>query len=320
MKRDAKVGLAVVLVVCVSLAVVFGRQLASGPVTEPTIADAGQELDVVDSLDSGGGTGVDEAGAAEPVVAAEPAIPIDEEGLEETLPEPEVRPTASTTAIEPAATEAPAAAAEPEVQPASEAVEIDRPDPEGLEPVDDEAAVAPSDDDFRLDREQATFDGGEETALVDVPGPAVAETLEPVAPAAPEAPAPAADSVEYTIATGDSLWKIARRFYGKGDDWDRIARANGLTHGSMLSVGSKLTIPGVKGAAGTAASPAPAPRAEAPAAADTRDYVVKGGDSFWKIAAKELGKGTRYVEIEKLNPGVSSSTLRVGQKIVIPEK
>ena len=59
---------------------------------------------------------------------------------------------------------------------------------------------------------------------------------------------------------------------------------------------------------------------EAAAPAGSQEYEVKSGDSFWKIAAKELGSGARYGEIAKLNPGVDSATLRVGQKILVPEK
>jgi LysM repeat protein len=41
-------------------------------------------------------------------------------------------------------------------------------------------------------------------------------------------------------------------------------------------------------------------------------YTVQGGDTFGSISAKT---GTSIAELERLNPGVSSNTLQVGQKL-----
>ena len=64
------------------------------------------------------------------------------------------------------------------------------------------------------------------------------------------------------------------------------------------------------------------PTATAPAATPgTREYTVKDGDSLWKIAANELGNGTRFEEILTLNPNITrTSTLSVGMKIKIPAR
>ena len=52
----------------------------------------------------------------------------------------------------------------------------------------------------------------------------------------------------------------------------------------------------------------------------TRDYVVKSGDSLWKIAAKQLGNGNRYDEIATLNSDVLSDdeNLTVGMHLKLP--
>ena len=42
---------------------------------------------------------------------------------------------------------------------------------------------------------------------------------------APEAPGASAES-EYTVVSGDSLSKIAKRFYGDANQWRRIFEAN----------------------------------------------------------------------------------------------
>lgn len=48
-----------------------------------------------------------------------------------------------------------------------------------------------------------------------------------------------------------------------------------------------------------------------------RTYTVKAGDSLWKIAATQLGNGSRWTEIQKLN-GLKSTTIYKGQVLKIP--
>lgn len=49
-------------------------------------------------------------------------------------------------------------------------------------------------------------------------------------------------------------------------------------------------------------------------------YVVRKGDTYWRIAAEQLGNGHRWKEIEALNPNVNMNALKVGQTIRIPVK
>ena len=55
---------------------------------------------------------------------------------------------------------------------------------------------------------------------------------------------------------------------------------------------------------------------------ETRVYIVKDGDSFWEIAASQLGDANRYKEIIKLNPNVSTNdkNLAVGMKLKMPTR
>ncbi len=82
-----------------------------------------------------------------------------------------------------------------------------------------------------------------------------------------------------------------------------------------------------------APAPAPAPAPKAPAKAPTpaptpapatagRWYVVQDGDNLWRIAASQLGSGTRYEEIAKLNADLlkSKNTLDVGMRLRLPAK
>ena len=91
-----------------------------------------------------------------------------------------------------------------------------------------------------------------QTETVPVAGESVApaETVAPVAPeaavapVAPVAPAEAAPEV-YTVAKGDTLGGIARKYYGKASAWKRIADANAdvLKGKTLIRPGMKLQIP-----------------------------------------------------------------------------
>jgi nucleoid-associated protein YgaU len=162
----------------------------------------------------------------------------------------------------------------------------------------------------------------------------------------------------YVVQQGDSISAIAKKVYGaqegnKQKNIDAIFEANRKTLASIdsLQVGQKLTIPPIAGS--TAASstpaevltdknftkvestspqhstantskPATAAKAEKPAAAAKSGsvYVVKEGDSLWKIAATQLGDGNRYREIVKVNSDVLSSEddIAVGMQLKMPAK
>ena len=57
--------------------------------------------------------------------------------------------------------------------------------------------------------------------------------------------------------------------------------------------------------------------AHEPAVAGPGEYVIKGGDTFAKIARAQ---GVSITDLQTVNPGVDSSKLKVGQKIKLPKK
>lgn len=51
-------------------------------------------------------------------------------------------------------------------------------------------------------------------------------------------------SVKYhTVVKGDTLWAIAKKYYGDGNRYPEIARANNIANPNIISVGQKLLIP-----------------------------------------------------------------------------
>ncbi|MHC4914221.1 MAG: LysM peptidoglycan-binding domain-containing protein [Planctomycetota bacterium] len=136
--------------------------------------------------------------------------------------------------------------------------------------------------------------------------------------------APAAGSAfAYTVQDGDSAWKLSKRFYGSGIHWPRIKKANPGVNFNNLKVGTRLTIPERPGSGTDAGDEAPPAAESAPAAESVgghRIHTVASGESLYVIARDRLGSGMRYREIEKLNPGVDPRALKVGQKLKIPAR
>lgn len=71
-------------------------------------------------------------------------------------------------------------------------------------------------------------------------------------------------------------------------------------------------------AAQPAAAVTPAPKAPAGAASSGQSYTVKKGDTLFHIARERYGDGKQWQKIASANPGVTPSSLRVGQTLVVP--
>ena len=65
--------------------------------------------------------------------------------------------------------------------------------------------------------------------------------------------------ISYTVRRGDTLGRIARRFYGDTGRYSLIVAANRIPDPDRLVVGRKLVIPDLAVADGVTAAPAPAP-------------------------------------------------------------
>jgi nucleoid-associated protein YgaU len=153
------------------------------------------------------------------------------------------------------------------------------------------------------------------------PLPLVGRTPRPV----PVTPPPGVRT--HRIGKGDTLAILAEIYYGEQDYADYLVRVNPGLDPRRLVVGQEIIVPEKPGDLSVLrrmARPQPTP-AEKPAAtpaAGGRTYTVQPGDSFWKVAASELGDGNRWREVYELNKDQVSSpdSLKVGQELQLPEK
>lgn len=117
--------------------------------------------------------------------------------------------------------------------------------------------------------------------------------------------------VSYVVQPGDTLKKIAAKFYGSRELWTKIYADNAgiISNPDRIYAGQViyiyLTDNPVEANENTAGN----------------IYIVQKGDSLWKIAKTLYGKGKLYPKIYEANKAVISNpkNLYVGQKIVIPE-
>ena len=128
---------------------------------------------------------------------------------------------------------------------------------------------------------------------------------------------PPAGERTYVVQPGDAgFWAVAKKVYGEGHHWARIARANPAAESKSLRVGQKLIIPALPAEMPARADEGPEPIIMA--AEGRRIYTVQDGDAgFWGVAEKAYGSGKHWSLIARANPEVDSSSLRPGQKLVI---
>ena len=156
-------------------------------------------------------------------------------------------------------------------------------------------------------------------------------------PVAWTAPTNKGQETTYTVKSGDSLARIARKELGSETRWNEIAQLNPGLNAKNLKVGQSILLPtgtatastvvadSTQTAPVTAAAPKPvvakpvvAKPAAAPKSKGGRTYVVKSGDTLAKIAARECGTSKAATQIAALNPNINPDRIKVGDKLVLP--
>lgn len=119
-------------------------------------------------------------------------------------------------------------------------------------------------------------------------------------------------TVTHVVSRGDTLGAIASRY---GVSVSALKEQNGL-RSDVISVGQRLTVKS-EAASTAVASSKPASSSSSASSAAPRAasvHTVRSGDTVSGIAAKY---GTTWVALRKAN-GLSSDTIKVGQKLTIP--
>jgi nucleoid-associated protein YgaU len=136
---------------------------------------------------------------------------------------------------------------------------------------------------------------------------AISVPKQPKAMRASTAAAPRAGSGYYQVKPGDSLSKLAQRYLGSAKRWPELYAMNKgrVSNPRMIRVGQVLAMPGAGGSL---------------ASGKTRVYVVRPGDSLFKIAGQQLGNATRWSSIYDANRNHIRDARMIfpGQKLFLP--
>jgi nucleoid-associated protein YgaU len=122
----------------------------------------------------------------------------------------------------------------------------------------------------------------------------------------PSAPVPSREFQQVKVQPGDSLWRMARRYFGDGARWQELLSLNpGLAaHPDSLAAGSTVVVPAA---------------ASKPAHGSPPVITVQVGDSLWSLARVHLGRGSDWPRLAHANPQVSDFLhLQVGSQLQLP--
>lgn len=117
----------------------------------------------------------------------------------------------------------------------------------------------------------------------------------------------------HEVKKGETLYSISRSY---GVSVDSVKKLNGFS-GNDIKIGQKIKIPEAEDSA--AASPAAKKSdedAKSPQDAASGFYVVQKGETWFGISRKY---GITVAELQKMNGADSSSSLKIGQKLKVPE-
>ncbi len=136
----------------------------------------------------------------------------------------------------------------------------------------------------------------------------------------------------HKVESGESLYAIAKHYYGNGKYWKQLLEYNkgSLKSENALKLGMKIKVPDLAVLTGkpsdTAVTTMVDPKIEPakPVASKTvtskgKTYVVQKGDTPGAIAQKALGTSKRARELMDLNKITNDGGLKIGMVLQLPE-
>lgn len=125
---------------------------------------------------------------------------------------------------------------------------------------------------------------------------------------------------EHTVAKGEHLWGLAKRYYNNGYQWVEIARANNLANADLIKAGDILTIPASEIAEKTEASEETAKAGVQVLGSKIKgeEYTVQEGDNLCKIGLRAYGECAQGWEVARANNLTNPNLIYPGIVLVIP--
>ena len=117
----------------------------------------------------------------------------------------------------------------------------------------------------------------------------------------------------YTVKKGDTLYSISKKYQLTVPE---LRTANNLAENDVIKIGQKLIIPSADISNAAALSSTKDVPTNTTTKQNTKTYVVKAGDTLYGIARNSEIK---LHELLAMNNMDASTTLKVGQKILIPD-
>lgn len=135
-------------------------------------------------------------------------------------------------------------------------------------------------------------------------------------------------STKHVVKAGDTLYGLAREYYGATSDWTLIYEANQdkIGEDKVVFVGNELIIPNSKKVVENKKSPSgsvilSSNTVTSSKVKSNKIHKIKSGETLFSIAKHYYNNGARWKKIYEANKSVikNSNVIPVGKEIVIPE-